>query len=463
MKVLLANPPARERVISRSGRFQSIPYATPVMHPPLLMAYAAGYLRSRGHSVGLIDTQVDPMMVEEFVRKVKVFSPDFLVIETTTPSFNSDVRVAKEAKDAAGCRVVFMGSHVSALPEQSLENGVLDAVVMGEYEVSLAEYIKEGPHGTRGICYRENGNVVTNPPREMIQNPSELPFPARDLLHNERYFDPILISPFTFVLGGRGCPYRCTFCNWPQTLLGRKYRVRSPKNIVDELEMLSREYRFASYLFNDDTFTANKEHAIATCNEMLARGLKLKWGCYSRADNVDQEMLVEMRQAGCFLIKTGVESGNQQIIDRCNKHYQIENVVRGIGMMKKLGFNVHSTFVFGLPGETRQTIKESVEFAKRLSPTTVQFSTAVPLPGTELHSYLKSQGFLTTDNWDDYLALHPIFQYPELPTGELMDAVKKAYRSYYFRPYYVKVGVKELFRRPREVVRSFIRLLRFSF
>lgn len=465
MKVLLANPPMyNSQMLSRAGRFQSIPYATPIMHPPLLLAYATAYLRSRGHQVSIIDTQVEPLSVGDFVYRVKSFSPDFLVIETTTASFNSDVMVAREVKEALNCRIVFMGAHVSALPSESLKDNGLDAVVVGEYEHSLAEYIEKGPQNTRGVCYRENdGNIVLNPSREFIQDLDALPLPARDLLFNERYFDPILTSPFTFLLGGRGCPYQCTFCNWPQTISGRRYRTRSAKNIVDELEVLDREYGLSCYLFNDDTFTADKKHALSVCDEILSRGLKITWGCYSRADNEDREMLERMREAGCFLLKVGVESGNEAILERSKKGYKLERVVRGIGLMKKLGFSVHGTFVFGLPGETRETIDETIEFAKKLCPTTVQFSTTVPFPGTELFHYMKSEGYLLTEDWDKYMALYPLFEYPGLSYDDLMRGVKKAYRSYYFRPSYLKTGIKEFYRRPGEVWTSFKRLVRFSF
>ncbi|MEW6033644.1 MAG: radical SAM protein [Chloroflexota bacterium] len=433
------------------------------MHPPLLLSYAAAFLRSRGHEVRLLDAQADPHTVPQFLAAVKEWSPDFVVFDTSTPSFSNDARVAAELKRAVPCRIVFVGPHVSALPVESMRTEPLDAVVVGEYELSLAEYVEKGGDGTLGICYRKNGEVVLNPGRPYIEDLDSLPFPARDLMHNERYFDPLLIHPFTFVLGGRGCPYRCTFCNWPQVMTGRTYRVRSARNIADELEMLDRTYGFKSYLFNDDTFTANRKHAISVAEEVIARGLRLEWGCYSRADNTDREMLEKLRDAGCFLLKVGVESGNQEILDRSKKGYKLERVTQGVKLMKELGFNVHCTFALGLPGETRKTIEETIAFAIKLAPTTVQFSTVVPFPKTELYDYLKANGCLATEDWDQYMPVYPIIQYPDLSAQELVGAVRRAYRKYYFRPAYVKVGLREVWRRPATVWANFRKLVKLSF
>ncbi len=278
LKVLFANPPTYKGkgTFNRPIRFPTYGYATPVMHPPLLLAYAAAYIRSQGHEVELIDAEVDSISVEDFISKVEHSLPDYIIFETSTASFKNDVEVAREIKERVSCKTVFVGPHVSALPVESMEGNNLDAVIVGEYELSLGEYIETGPNDTKGVCYRrQDGKVILNPPRDYLANLDLLPSPARDLIPNYKYFDPILKNPFTFVLSGRGCPYRCTFCNWPQVMTGRRYRLRSAKNIVDELEVLQNEYHLKSFLFNDDTFTANKRHAIAVCDEMISRGIKL--------------------------------------------------------------------------------------------------------------------------------------------------------------------------------------------
>ncbi|MBI2957386.1 MAG: radical SAM protein [Chloroflexi bacterium] len=465
MKVLFVNPPTYEGkgTFNRPIRFPTFTYATPVMHPPLLLAYAASYVRSRGHEISFIDAEADSLTVAAFLEKAGAIKPDCAVFETSTPSFSNDVRVAEETRRATGCKTVFVGPHVSALPAESMRGNSLDAVILAEYELSLAGYLEKGGPGTPGVCYRgEDGEPVVNPPREYLQDLDILPFPARDLLPNDKYFDPILKNPFTFVLAGRGCPYRCTFCNWPQVLSGRRYRLRSPQKVVDELQHLEEKYGFRSFLFNDDTFTAVKSHAMAICDEMMRRGIKLPWGCYSRADNTDVELLKKLREAGCFILKVGVESGDQGILDNVHKNVRVEKVAEGVSLMKKMGFHVHGTFVFGLPGETPATITKTIGFARRVCPTTVQFSTAVPYPGAELHSYLKGKGYLKTEDWNEYMPMHPIFEYPELSAEQISGAVKRAYRGYYFRPTYFMVGLKQLFTEPRTVLSNVKKLAKMS-
>lgn len=465
LKVLFVNPPTYEGhgTFNRPIRFPTFTYATPVMHPPLLLAYAASYVRSRGHEVSFIDAEADSLTVQAFLEKARAVAPHFAVFETSTPSFSNDVKVAQETKQATGCKTVFVGPHVSALPAESMQDNLLDAVILAEYEVSLAEYLEKGGKGTHGVCYRDStGQPVLNQPREYLQDLDSLPFPARDLLPNYRYFDPILKNPFTFVLAGRGCPYRCTFCNWPQVLSGRRYRPRSPRLVVDELQQLQEKYQFRSFLFNDDTFTAVKAHAMAVCDEMMKRGIKLPWGCYSRADNTDAELLEKLRQAGCFILKVGVESGDQAILDNVHKNVKVDRVVEGVALMKKMGFHVHGTFVFGLPGETPDTIKKTIRFARKVCPTTVQFSTAVPYPGAELHSFLREKGYLKTENWDEYMPMRPIFEYPDLSSAQIAGAVKRAYRGYYFRPTYFMVGLKQLFTEPKTVFANVKKLARLS-
>ena len=462
-RVLLANPPMFIDKIgfNRPVRFPTYNYATPVMHPPLYLAYTAAYLRSLGHEVYFIDAPVSHLKVDEFIQRAIQIRPDVTVFETSTPSLNNDCQVAEKLKSFLPTKIVFVGAHVSARPKESLfSSKAIDAVVIGEYEVSLAEYIEKGVEGTRGICGRSaTGQIVHNPPREYIENLDVLPFPARDLLPNYCYFDPILDNPFTFILAGRGCPYRCTYCNWPQVLTGRRYRLRSVGNVLEELKQIVEHYRFKSILFNDDTLTTNKHYVLDLCQGIKASGLQIKWGCYARADEQDGEMLEQMKSAGCYLLKVGVESGNQTLLDNVHKNYNLEMVRRGIRLMLKKGFHVHATFMFGLPGETSRTVKQTVRFAKELNPTTAQFSTIVPYPGTEFFDFLDRNGYLLTRNWDDFMPGKPIFEYKNLSSSELSRSLKWAYRSYYLRPKYIKIGLAQLWRQPRVFLANFKKLL----
>jgi len=430
------------------------------MHPPLYLAYAASYLRSRGHQVDLIDASALSMSVSHFTSQVEKISPEFLVFETSTPSFNNDSLVAREIAKRIDTKIVFLGTHVSARPKDSLEQSAIDAVIRGEYEISLAEYIEQGPLNTKGVCYKtDNGEIIINPPREYIENLDALPFPARDLLPNHKYFDPILKNPFTFILAGRGCPHRCTFCNWPQTLTGHRYRFRSATNIIDEIEQILKDYKFKSFLFNDDTLMANKENLRRLCQEIKRRDIKIKWGCYIRPNEKDEELLELMQTAGCYLLKVGIESGNQAILDGMKKNCKIEDIRQGITLMKKKGFHIHATFIFGMPGENNSTIRQTIDFAKELNPTTTQFSTAVPYPGTEFYEYLEREGLFITKNWDNFMPIRPIYQYPNLNTRQILSWLRRAYREYYFRPKYIWIGGKKLFTQPRVLWSSLKKLI----
>lgn len=464
LRIFFANPPILSdgRRFNRPVRFPQFDYATKVLHPPLMLAYAASYVRAHGHIVDLMDApalEIDP---SAFIGRVEAFQPKLVVFETSTASFLNDAVLVHMVKERTGSETILVGPHVSAMPYESLAMSDAEAVMIGEYEEQLLEYIERGPVNTDGVAYRTaDGHIVVNKRRSLPINLDFYPFPARDLLPVERYFDPILYNPFTFVLSGRGCPYKCIFCNWPQVFWGHIYRTRSPKNVVDELEHIENS-DVKSFLFNDDTFTVNKPHAMAVCEEIIQRGITLPWGAYARPDLNDRPLLRKMNRAGCFLLKVGVESGNQQILNNMKKGTKLENIRKGIRVMKEEGFHVHATFVFGMPGETRKTIEETIEFAKELDPTTVQFSTAVPYPGTEFYTYLVQEGYLKIKNWEQQVPLNPTYNYENLSAEDLKNAVRKAYRGYYLRLKFVPEVMKGLIKEPKRMLTNIYTVLKFS-
>ncbi len=464
MKVLFLNPPTFENSSGffRPVRFPTYNYATPVMHPPIYLAYATSYVRSRGHDVYLIDAPLSGMSVLEFIDKAASIRPDIAVFETSTPSFSNDVEVARLVKERIeGVKVVFLGTHVSSLKDKAFEGiSHVDAGVTGEYEFALSDYIENGPAGVKGLVWNDGSKWVVNEPREWSDSLDDLPFPARDLLDNYRYFDPILKNPFTFIVSGRGCPYGCSFCNWPIYLTGRRLRKRSAENILDEIKHIADNYEFKSFLFNDDTFTADKSHALRIAEMIMERGIKVKWGCYARADFDDVEVLKTMKKSGAFLLKIGIETSDRKIQKLSGKNYDIGKVKETVGNMLKLGFHVHGTFAFGLQGETVETIKNTIEFAKELNLTTVQFSIAVPYPGTPFFDYLKKNGYLLTENWDEYMPLRKIYEYPGLSYELMRDYLKYAYRTYYFRPRYIPIGVRQMLSQPKVFFGNFKKLVK---
>ena len=313
----------------------------------------------------------------------------------------------------------------------------VDAVVLGEYEDSLLELAASGlVPGIAGTMVRApSGEVVAGPPRAAIADLDRLPDPDQSLLDHRAYFDPVLRNPFAYFLTGRGCPHRCTFCSWPQTFTGRVHRRRSPERVAAEVaRALSAAPFLRSFHLNDDTFTADREHALAVCAALRERGIRLPWGCYVRADLDDEPVLAALRAAGCELLKIGVESADPRIVERSGKGYDLARVERAIARMRRHGFRVHACFTFGLPGETPETVHATAEWACRAGPTTAQFSIAVPFPGTAFHGWLRREGLLLPHHWSDLGRPAPVYEYPNLPRARLAEGVAAAYRRFYFRP-----------------------------
>ena len=469
LRVGLANPPTFENPgkFFRPVRFPTFNYATPVMHPPLFLLLAASYLRDVAHcEVQFIDAQAPGLTVDEYVDAAIKFKPDLLVFETCLPSFANDIDVARLVKKRCDCKVVFCGAQVGAVPEEMLQRGggVLDAVVMGEYELTLQELAAcRCARPVPGSAIIIEGEIKKGPPRTALEELDLIPPPDRSLLHNKCYYDPLLKNPFAYFLAGRGCVHRCTFCSWPQTFTGNRYRTRKPELVAEEVRSsLAADPSVRSFLFNDDTFTSKRENVIAICRELKKAGVKIPWGCYARADLADEEMLRAMRDAGCYLLKIGVESADEKILRECRKGYQLDKVENAVALMKRLAYHVHATFTFGLPGETQASIDHTVAWAKKLAPTTVQFSVAVPYPGTVFYDYLREHGCLRSTEWADFVPLRPLYDYPEISGEELIHQMKRAYASYYLRPQYFPMALRRFIDEPAlfpAVLRKFFSLI----
>lgn len=441
MNVMFLNPPFRG-AYNREVRFQAIS-PQKALHPPIMLGYGAAVCREAGHKVGLIDAPASELDESAVVERIKNFRPQYIVMLTSTASVKSDGELAVKLSKASGAKTIAVGVHASAVPGDTLEHG-FDIVARGEYEYTIRE-IAEGRALSKvlGITYKNSGKICSNAPRPLIKNLDELPFPARDLMPNEKYYSALYKNPFTFILAGRGCPHRCIFCAMPQVISGRAYRFRSPENIVKELEHLKKNFRFRSVLFNDDTLNVNRTHILRLCDLMAKRRIKMPWAAYSRVDSVDEETAKAMKKAGCFLVKIGFESGSDEMLQGMKKgpRATTEQARKAVMFFKDAGIQVHGTFVFGMPGETNETIRKTIDFAKALDVDFVQFSVAQPYPGTEFYEYLKAKGYLKFEEWSEYLdecgCIKPVFSYPGLSAEDMETWLKTAYREYYFRPGYI--------------------------
>src|SRR3989344_1533141 len=433
---------------NREVRFQSVS-PQKALHPPIMLAYGTAVCREAGHKVDLIDAPAESMEAEQVIQRFKKLSPEFIVMLTSTASVNSDGRLAQRLKQETGAKIVGVGSHASGIPGDKLRRG-FDVSARGEYDYTVRD-LANGMQlkDVLGISFLDGSNAKHNADRPKITNLDEIPFPARDFLPNKNYYSALYKNPFTFIYSGRGCPMRCSYCAPPQLLAGRMYRVRSAENVMQELWEIKNKYKLKSVLFNDDTLPANRKHLIDLCNLMISEKLDFPWSCYSRVDTIDRQIAELMKKAGCHLVKVGFESGNDQVLQNMQKGVAAtaERGKFAAKTFREAGIQVHGTFVFGLPGETKETIKQTVEFAKNLNIDFVQFSIAQPYPGTEFYQYLTAHNYLVEHDFDKYVdaqgRIAPVFEYPDLKKEDLIDALPYAYRQYYIRRAYIMKAIKQ--------------------
>jgi hopanoid biosynthesis associated radical SAM protein HpnJ len=383
---------------------------------------------------------------------------ELAVLHTSSPSFAGDVRVAEALKaENPALMLGMVGAKVAVEPERSLlASPAIDFVAREEFDFTIAEVAEGRPLASvDGISWRRrDGSVVHNADREILEDMDRLPFVTpvykRDL-RPEDYYVGYLRHPYLSLYTGRGCRSRCTFCLWPQTVGGHRYRTRSIDSVLDEATLVGELFpQVKELFFDDDTFTDYRERAGA-----IARGLGrlgLTWSCNAKA-NVPRETLQVMRDNGLRLLLVGYESGSQQILINIKKGLRVERAKRFAADCRDLGITVHGTFILGLPGETRETIQETIRFAREVNPHSLQVSVAAPYPGTELYRQAVEKGWLPAD--DDGATLVSgdgtqlaALSYPELGHTEILESVDEFYKRFYFRAGKLAEMSAELFRHP---------------
>jgi hopanoid biosynthesis associated radical SAM protein HpnJ len=394
---------------------------------------------------------------------------ELIIIHTSTPSFKSDVHTAQMIKEINPQALVgFIGAKVAVQPDESLKaSHAIDFVARNEYEFTIQELAAGRDwSGIKGISYRTSeGAIVHNEDRPILMDmdrlPSVLPVYKRDLTI-ENYFGGYLQHPYMSWYTGRGCKSRCTFCLWPQTIGGHKYRYRSIPVVIEEVKFVQREFpQVREIFFDDDTLTDDLPRVEALARELGKLGVT--WSCNAKA-NVPRKTLEVLKDNGLRLLLVGYESGNQKILQNIKKGMLVDVARRFAKDCHELGILVHGTFILGLPGETRETIEETLEFAKQVNPRTLQVSLAAPYPGTFLYDQAKKNGWFAEDVdllTDGGTQIAPL-NYPHLPHGEIFDSVEDFYKRFYFRPSKIAEIVSEmltsrdmLIRRLREGVEFF--------
>jgi hopanoid biosynthesis associated radical SAM protein HpnJ len=386
----------------------------------------------------LLDAPPHGVTPDETVRIARDY--DFLVLFTSTVGFDNDVALARKMKAAKpDLKIAFVGPHVQLKPDCLRTCPEIDFIVTGEFDYSVVEYAQGKPLSQiPGAGYRQNGGIHLNPARAQLQTEDldRLPF-ATEVYHRdltiENYNVPFLLHPFVAFYTSRGCPALCTFCLWPQTLSGHAWRVRSSENVAREVRQALRLFPQAKeFFFDDDTFNIRKDRVLELCAKLKPLGFR--WSCTARV-NSDYETLKAMADAGARLFIVGFESGDPQILKNIKKGATVEQARAFAKNCKKVGIRIHGDFIIGLPGETKETIQRTIDFAKELDVETIQVSIAHAFPGTELYEQLHGKSFMQTEAIADGGGHQlPHIEYPGLPREEMMAAVNRFYDSYYFRP-----------------------------
>lgn len=430
-----------------------------VLRAPDWLAYCTAVLEAADIDAHIYDFPARQWGMEEYEELLKAEKPEFVVLDSTTPSIHSDINCAKIAKKIIpDVKVIMVGPHASSKPEETLQNaaGAVDVIARGEYDYTVREAILhfDSLSSVLGIDYWNDGNPAKTQDRPLIKDIDEIPYPAWHQLDLMKYFDGTKLYPYVDIFSGRGCPHKCTFCLWPQVMHGQQLRLRKPERVVDEMEWVIQSIcpevaQGGEFFFEDDTFTLNKRTAIGICEEILRRGLKINFSVNARVDTADLEMMKMLKKAGCRELLVGFESGDQVVLDNIKKKATVEQAEVFMARTKEAGLDVHGTFVLGLPGETKESMNKTISFANKLGLHTLQFTAAMPFPGTEYFEYTKEKGYLHTEDWTKWLdpkgEQTGVISYPGLSKQEVEAAVDRGLKSFYFRPMYLlKFAFKNL-------------------
>lgn len=440
------NPPFKFR-ISRDSRWPEHTKSG-TLYYPFWLAYAAGLMMQESeHEVLLLDAIAKSLSFEGALKKVENFDPGLVVMETTTPTFNSDVRFAEELKQRVGCKICFVGAHVSTLPEESLKaSHAIDFIARKEFDYTILDLTNNLEANCKlsnvlGISYRKNKKIIHTKDRPLIRNLDVLPFVSRiykKFLDVYDYRYALARYPMIQIFSSRGCPNQCTFCLLPQTFSGRLFRARSAENFVDELEWIKENLPQIKEIFiEDDTLTIDRKRMFKICSLIKKRDLDIVWSANVRAD-LSYDLLKAMKEAGCRILIVGYESGNDQVLRNIKKGITTKQAEKFTKDAKKIGLKLFGCFMIGLPGDTKKTIEQTFKFALKLNPDMIFFQQAVPFPGTEFYNWCKSNGYLTAKSWDDWLdengQLDCIVSYPNLTNREIKELRDKLTVRFYFSP-----------------------------
>lgn len=442
MNVLLIDAPYRE-VYSKVSTALGC-------SPPIGVAYTAAYLRAHNVNVKILDTNALQIGVNEIDKYLKE-KFDVIGISSMTPSLINAARILEKAKEAnPSVKTVLGGFHVSAVPAETLqEYPSIDFGVIGEGEqtfLGLVQAIEKGKDFSEvdGIVFRKKNETKITKRRALIQNLDELPFPAYDLLPMEKYrltahhtnFDKkIKLNPFSLLMTSRGCPFNCTYCA-SKVIWGRRVRYRSAEKTLEEIDLLVKKYGIKCLDICDDNFTLNKPRLHQILDGLIERDYDLHFNCLSRVDIVDRGSLEKLKKAGCYLIRFGIESGSQEILNAMKKEATVTQTKATFKLMHEVGIPAAASTIIGHPGETRETFNKTLKLVKEIDPVAAHFFIAVPIVGTELFEIAKKNKLIVNPDWRNWVLMPetPVLRTEELSPEDLVKLRSEAYKRFYLRP-----------------------------
>lgn len=471
MKVMVLNPPTdqaqnvvRDMLYNCWCRGKRIANAE---SPPVNSLYIATVLKKAGIDTEFVDAVALYKTRAEFIESMKE-GYDYVVISTASMTFKEDVDTLKKIKEKyPDTKTIIFGSHATFYPEDVLKTSEVDFIILGEAEYPVRDLLL-GKDKIKSLGYKENGRLHINKERYYVQNLDELPFPDWTMFPKDIvYFHPLIERiPWTTAISSRGCMGKCNFCISP--FFFGKYRQRSARNVVDEMEYLT-ELGYKEVFYRDETFTVSRKRLADICNGIIERGIDITWICNARVDTVDKEIMALMKKAGCHTVKFGVESGDQRILDNIQKGITLEQTKEAFRAAREAGMKTHGHFMLGCIGETKETLQKTIDFAKEIKPTTVTFNVFTPFSGTPVYNMvlekLKKEGVDGSEI--DLSVEHSKAYYNELFTEltneEVTSALRRAYREFYLRPAYFWDRLKMIrsFKRLKTDVKNALAILAF--
>ncbi len=467
MKILMLNPPFLNKY-SKSSRSPAVTKSGTIYFP-LWLSYATGVLDKKGYDLKLIDAPAKCLDKKGTMEIVCDFKPQLVVIDTSTASINNDLSFSEEIKKALPeCKICLVGTHATACVSEIIPaNAAIDFIARHEYDYTLPELAEaiEGKMSlsdVKGISYVEDGALKETEEREYIHNLDELPFVSevyKKYLDIKDYFYAHVSFPTVSIFSSRGCPSKCFYCMYSQVMFGKGYRKRSAKNLYDECVYIKKEFpEVKEILIDDDNFAVDQENVREFCNLLIENKVDLKWVVQCRV-TLTYKTMVLMRKAGCRLVVVGFESGSQKILDGMHKGITLEQSLAFNKAAKKARMRVHGCFMVGNPGETKETMNETLEFSKKLRLDTVQYFPLIVYPGTEAYKWAKENNYITAKSYDQWLTedgMHNcVLSTPEVSDKELVEFCNYARKKFYLRPGYMFMKLGECLTNKEDFVRTF--------